>query len=32
VEWGEKGYFRIERGKNILSIESGVVAGTIAKW
>ena len=26
--WGERGYFRIERGKDILNIESGVVAGT----
>ena len=31
-EWGENGYFRIERGKNILNIESGVVAGTLDKW
>ena len=31
-EWGEGGYFRIERGKNILSIEASVVAGTLDKW
>ena len=31
-EWGEEGYFRIERGTNMLSIESGVVAGTLDKW
>ena len=28
-DWGEQGYFRIERGKNILAIEDGVVAGTV---
>ena len=27
--WGEAGYFRIERGANILQIEAGVVAGTV---
>lgn len=31
-EWGEDGYFRIERGIDCLAIESGVVAGTVAKW
>jgi len=31
-DWGEKGYFRIERGKDVLAIESGVVAGTVATW
>jgi len=31
-EWGEQGYFRIERGIDCLAIESGVVAGTVAKW
>jgi len=31
-EWGEGGYFRIERGKNILAIEASVVAGTLDKW
>ena len=32
AEWGEAGYFRIERGKNILAIEAGVVGGTLDKW
>lgn len=32
AEWGERGYFRIQRGKNILQIESSVVAGTLDKW
>jgi cathepsin B len=29
-EWGEAGRFRIERGKNVLAIEEGVVGGTVA--
>jgi cathepsin B len=31
-EWGEKGYFRIERGKDNLAIEQSVVGGTLDKW
>jgi C1A family cysteine protease len=31
-EWGEKGRFRIQRGIDVLSIESGVVAGTMDAW
>lgn len=29
TEWGEEGYFRIERGANILAIEASIVAGTV---
>merc|ERR1712086_191204 len=32
AEWGEAGYFRIARGKNVLAIEAGVVAGTLDTW
>ena len=32
AEWGEQGYFRIERGVDCLAIESGVVGGTVDKW
>ena len=32
TDWGEDGYFRILRGSNMMSIEGGVVAGTMAKW
>lgn len=28
-EWGEDGYFRIQRGKNILAIEDSIVAGAV---
>ena len=32
-EWGENGYFRIQRGIDCLSIEASVVAGTWGpKW
>ena len=31
-EWGEEGYFRIERGQNNLAIEQSVVGGTVDKW
>ena len=32
TEWGEGGRFRIERGKNMLGIESGVVGGAMAAF
>lgn len=31
-EWGENGRFRIERGKNILGLEAGVVGGAMASF
>jgi len=32
TEWGENGRFRIERGKNVLGIEDGVVGGTMTSF
>jgi len=32
TEWGEVGRFRIERGKNVLAIESGVVGGSMTNF